>query len=302
MCRDHPPPGASIPPYSPPGDGDMLGRRNADDQRPQVTELSGYALETLREGSEYILYRGRRSDDTDPILGSRPCTFGRRPQISGGSSTNMRSRASSIRLGGATPRARAPGRPHDARARGPRRRSPRAHARPAAGADALPAPRHRADGSARPGPPARPHPQGHQAGKRARRRRRQRLADRLRHRLPAAARAPGARAPGSHRRHVRLHGARADRPHEPLDRRPQRSLLARRHVLRDADRRAAVHGVRSDGVDPLPHRPAAAAAERAGATSIPDAGRGDRHEAARQDRRGPLPDRRRASRPTCAAA
>ena len=33
-----------------------------------MTELSGYALETLREGSEYILYRGRRSDDADPIL------------------------------------------------------------------------------------------------------------------------------------------------------------------------------------------------------------------------------------------
>jgi len=45
----------------------MLGR-NVDGQRPQVTELSGYALETLREGSEYILYRGRRSDDADPIL------------------------------------------------------------------------------------------------------------------------------------------------------------------------------------------------------------------------------------------
>jgi hypothetical protein len=56
------------PAFWPPGDGDMLGRRNADGQRPQVTELSGYALETLREGSEYILYRGRRSDDADPIL------------------------------------------------------------------------------------------------------------------------------------------------------------------------------------------------------------------------------------------
>jgi serine/threonine protein kinase len=46
----------------------MLGRRNADGQRPQVTELSEYVLETLREGSEYILYRGRRPDNAGPIL------------------------------------------------------------------------------------------------------------------------------------------------------------------------------------------------------------------------------------------
>ena len=45
---------------------------------------------------------------------------------------------------------------------------------------------------------------------------------------------------------------------------PQRSLLAGRHPLRDAYRHAAVHGLGSDGMDPLPHRAAADAAERAG--------------------------------------
>ena len=42
--------------------------------------------------------------------------------------------------------------------------------------------------------------------------------------------------------HARLHGARADRPDEPLDRLPQRPLLARRHALRDAHGHAALHG------------------------------------------------------------
>ena len=109
-------------------------------------------------------------------------------------------------------------------------------------------------------------------------------------RLPRERQAPD--AAGGHRRHACLHGARADRPHEPLDRRAQRSLLARRHLLRDAHRHTAVHGRRSDGVDPLPHRPAADAAERAGAGHS-RIRRGDRPEAARQDRGGPLPDRRR---------
>ena len=67
-------------------------------------------------------------------------------------------------------------------------------------------------------------------------RKRRGVADRVRHRLAPAARAPGARAAGGDRRDPRLHGARADRPDEPLDRFPQRSLRARRHLLRDADR------------------------------------------------------------------
>ena len=33
-----------------------------------MTELSGYVLETLRKGGEFILYRGRRRDDPSPVL------------------------------------------------------------------------------------------------------------------------------------------------------------------------------------------------------------------------------------------
>ena len=96
-----------------------------------------------------------------------------------------------------------------------------------------------------------------------------RLADRLRHRLAPAARAPGPRAARGDRRDARLHGAGTDRPHEPLGRFPQRSLCAGRHLLRDADGGAALHRRRSDGVGPLPHRPAADAAGRAGRTESP---------------------------------
>ena len=71
---------------------------------------------------------------------------------------------------------------------------------------------------------------------------------------------------------------------------PQRSLLARRHLVPDADRRAAVHGGRSDGVGALPHR-AAADRRPPSASRHPDRCLGHRHEAARQDRRGALPDR-----------
>ena len=78
-----------------------------------------------------------------------------------------------------------------------------------------------------------------------------------------SARAPGARAARDHRRYARLHGARANRADEPLDRFPQRSLRPRRHALPDAHGRSAVHGVRSDGVGALPYRQAAGAAQRA---------------------------------------
>ena len=56
--------------------------------------------------------------------------------------------------------------------------------------------------------------------------------------------------------------------------------------------RAAVHRLRPAGVDPLPHRAAADAAGRAGRW-IPPPVAAIIHEAARQDRRGPLSDRRR---------
>ena len=74
-------------------------------------------------------------------------------------------------------------------------------------------------------------PQGHQTGEYAGRYRRQCPAHRIWHRLATAARASGARAAGGHCRHPCLYRARADRPHEPLDRRPQRSLFARHHPV-----------------------------------------------------------------------
>ena len=33
-----------------------------------MTELSGYVLETLRKGGEFVLYRGRQRDDPFPVL------------------------------------------------------------------------------------------------------------------------------------------------------------------------------------------------------------------------------------------
>ena len=148
------------------------------------------------------------------------------------------------------------------------------------------------------GAPAWPRPQGPQAGAypgQPQDRRGQ--AHRVRHRLAPAPRAAGARAARDHCRHTRLHGARTDRPHEPVDRRSQRSLRAGRHALSDAHGRPAVHRLRSDGMGPLPYRQKAGAARRAVA-DYPGPGLGHHHEAARQDRRGALPDcRRRGERP-----
>ena len=105
------------------------------------------------------------------------------------------------------------------------------------------------------GPEARPSP-GELRGRTG-------PAHRVRPRLAAAARAAGARATRVHRGHARLHGARTDRPDEPLDRFPQRPLRARCHALPDAHGLAAVHRVRSHGVGPLPYRQKAGAAQRA---------------------------------------
>ena len=91
---------------------------------------------------------------------------------------------------------------------------------------------------------------------------------------------------------ARLYGPRTDRTDEPLDRCPQRPLRARRHALPNAHGLIAVHRVRSLGVGPLPYCQKAAAAKRAvGECPVP--GLTDHHEAARQDGRGALPDRRR---------
>ncbi len=79
-----------------------------------------------------------------------------------------------------------------------------------------------------PGPQARQHP------RQSRDERGQ--ARRLRTRVPPPARA-ATRAP--HRGFVALPVARTDGANEPRDRQPRRSLLARRHVLSDAHRRAS---------------------------------------------------------------
>ena len=107
-------------------------------------------------------------------------------------------------------------------------------------------------------------------------------------RLPRERQAPA--PPELDRGHARLYGARADRAGEPVDRRPQRPLRPRRHALPDDHGFAAVYRDRSDGMVPLPYRQKAAAAERAAGLC---AGRGLRPhpETARQERRGPLPDR-----------
>ena len=264
-----------------------------------MTEPSGYVLETLWEDGEFVLSRGVREGEPSSLLVVAPASA----QPSPGSLARLEHAyalrdeldpawaARPLRLvrhrgrptlvledPGGEPLARLLGQPWEITS----------FLRVAIGlATAL--------GSA---PRAGPHPQRRQAGPRPRQRRdRRRLADRLRHRLAPAARAPGPRAARGDRRDARLHGARTDRPHEPLGRFPERSLCAGRHLLRDADGGAALHRRRSDGVGPLPHRPAADAARRAGQRN-PRAALGDRDEAAGQDRRGALPDRpRRRGRP-----
>ena len=63
---------------------------------------------------------------------------------------------------------------------------------------------------------------------------------------------PSLGAAGRTRRNSRLHVARTNRPYEPVDRLPKRPQRTRRHLIPDADRRAAVCGSRSDGVGALP--------------------------------------------------
>ena len=155
-------------------------------------------------------------------------------------------------------------------------------------------PGHRYYGGCGQASPARPRPQGHQAGQYpGQRRNRRGAADRVRHRLTVGARAPVASSSRDDRRHARLHGARADRTDESVDRFPQRPLRPRRHLLPNAHRCAAVYGRGPDGMGALPPRQAAHAARRAGAGNS-RCHFGDHHEAAREDGRRPLPDRRRS--------
>ncbi len=75
-----------------------------------------------------------------------------------------------------------------------------------------------------------------------------------------------------------LHGARTNRAREPFHRFTQRPLFAWRHVLRDADRRSAVHGIRSDGMGALSRRETTGRAQRAD-QDHPARGLRDHHEA-----------------------
>src|SRR6266700_2965755 len=97
---------------------------------------------------------------------------------------------------------------------------------------------------------------------------------------------------------IDAHGGRLwAEANEPVDRLPQRPLLARCHALPDAHGLPAVHRDRSHGVGALPYRQKAGASERA-ARECPGPGFGHHHETARQDTRGSLPDRgRRRARP-----
>ena len=193
-----------------------------------MTEPSGYDLETLWEDGEFVLSRGVREGEPSPLLAVAPASA----QPSPGSLARLEHAyalrdeldsawaARPLRLvrdrgrptlvledPGGEPLARLMGQPWEITS----------FLRVAIGlATAL--------GSA---PRAGPHPQGRQAGPRPRQRRdRRRLADGLRHRVPPAARAPGPRAARGDRRDARLHGAGADRSHEPFGRFPQRSVLA----------------------------------------------------------------------------
>jgi len=104
-----------------------------------------------------------------------------------------------------------------------------------------------------------------------------------------AARAPGARAARDDRRLAALHGPRADRTHEPVDRFAQRPVRGRHHALRDVDGESPVQRFRPDGMGAQPCRQAAGAA-RGAAEGSPRSRLGDHRQASGQDARGPLSD------------
>src|SRR5216683_1154980 len=117
-------------------------------------------------------------------------------------------------------------------------------------------------------------------------------AHRVRHNLAPAAGAAAARACRIDRRHPRIYGARTDRTNEPFDRLAQRPLLTWHNALSDGDRPPPVHRVRSHGMGPLPYCTATCGARQVG-EECPAPGFPDHHEAAREDPRGALPNRRR---------
>jgi len=89
-----------------------------------MTERSGYVLETLREGREFTLYRGRQHGNPSPVLAVALAAERPSPRASGGSSTNTRSQPNLIPSGRPACGAHSPRRADDARTRGSRRRAP----------------------------------------------------------------------------------------------------------------------------------------------------------------------------------
>ena len=109
-----------------------------------MTERSEYVLETLRKGEEFALYRGRRHGNPLPVLADARRRTAARLRASGGSSTNTRSRPTSIPAWAARPLALdSARRAAHARAQGPWRRAARPAARATDGGDTLLAPRDR---------------------------------------------------------------------------------------------------------------------------------------------------------------
>ena len=229
--------------------------------------------------------RGTRSYPSLPALNTRPS----RASIASHTNTNFRGTWTVLGIAAAGTRARA--RADDAGGRVHRRRAPRSPRSAADGDRTVPPTRRGPVQRTRSAPRTRADPQGHQARQRARRlRNRAGPAHRLRHRLATPARAPVAGTSRVHRGNARLHGARADGTSESLDRFPQRPLLTRRHVLRDADRQPSVHGIRSDGMGALPHRSTTGRTRRA-TEQCASRGVRDHDEAALQDGGGALSDR-----------
>jgi hypothetical protein len=64
-----------------------------------MSPLFEFVLEPVRQSADFILYRGKQHGNASPVLVVALASDQRRARLSGGSSTNTRSRPISIRLG-----------------------------------------------------------------------------------------------------------------------------------------------------------------------------------------------------------
>ena len=168
-------------------------------------------------------------------------------------------------------------------------------ARRADGGGTLSAPRHRHRRGPRQGPPARPRPQGHQAGQYPGEQRRRTSVG-----SPASASLRVCRASGRRPTPPEVIAGtlaymapeQTGRMNRSIDSRSDLYALGVMfyQMLTGAP---AVHRLRSDGMGPLPYRAESRCRLPSGWRTFPAAVSPDRHEAARQDGRGALPDRRR---------